>query len=71
MIGFLLLLPSASKVYSYCLFRSQSMVVNGIIEKPLFIVVTGASVVFLVFRDGWAEFRDVTPHSKRMAGKKD
>jgi hypothetical protein len=38
---------------------------------PLFIVVTGASVVFLVFRDGWAEFRDVTPRSKRTAGKKD
>lgn len=137
MIGFLLLLPSASKVYSYCLFRSQSVGVNGIIEKPLwggglggkplikytdhlgethhfrsrakthwffaprtgeeitvfylaqdpetamvdsmfyhlflplFIVVTGASVVYLVFRDGWSEFRDVTRRSKRTAGKKD
>jgi len=141
MIGLLLMLPSAYKVYSYCLFRSQSVVVNGIIDKPLwggggfggrplitytdlqgkthefrskakthwffaprtgeeitvfylaqdpktamvdsmfyhlflplFFVVTGASVVFLVFRDGWSEyreFRDVTRRSKHTAEKKD
>jgi hypothetical protein len=34
-MGFILLVPSAYKVYRYCIFRSQSVVVNGIIEKPL------------------------------------
>ena len=35
MMGFILLIPSAYKVYTYCIFRSQSVAVNGIIEKPL------------------------------------